>query len=70
MGHAHHLAAFGDLHFKVQKQITDERTITGVEKLDDTGRIVELAQMNGSMSEANLNAAQEALSQAREIQKK
>jgi DNA repair protein RecN (Recombination protein N) len=68
--HLPQLAAFGDVHYKVQKQITDGRTITSVEKLDDTGRIVELAQMNGSMSEANLNAAQEALSQAREIQKK
>jgi len=31
---------------------------------------VELAQMNGSMSEANLNAAREALTHARETQKK
>jgi DNA repair protein RecN (Recombination protein N) len=65
--HLPQLAAFGDRHFKVGKQVTGERTITEVEVLEETGRIVELAQMNGSMSEANLNAAQEALTQAREI---
>ncbi len=68
--HLPQLAAFGDQHFKVGKQVSDGRTITEVEILEDTGRIVELAQMNGSMSEANLKAAQEALTQAREIQKK
>lgn len=68
--HLPQLAAFGDRHFKVQKLISDGRTVTSVDVLDDTGRIVELAQMNGSMSEANLNAAQEALTQAREIQQK
>lgn len=66
--HLPQLAAFGDRHFKVRKQVVGGRTITEVEKLDDTGRIVELAQMNGSMSEASLNAAQEALTQARNIQ--
>jgi DNA repair protein RecN (Recombination protein N) len=68
--HLPQLAAFGDRHFKVLKHVFHERTITEVEALEDTGRIVELAQMNGSMSEANLNAAQEALTQARETQKK
>jgi DNA repair protein RecN (Recombination protein N) len=68
--HLPQLAAFGDCHFKVLKRVSEGRTITEVEALEDTGRIVELAQMNGSMSEANLNAAQEAITQAREIQKK
>lgn len=68
--HLTQLAAFGDRHFKVRKQVSGGRTITEVETLEDTGRIVELAQMNGSMSEANLNAATEALTRAREIQKK
>lgn len=68
--HLPQLAAFGDRHFKVRKHVTEGRTITGVEVLDDNGRIVELAQMNGSMSEANLNAAREALTHARETQKK
>jgi DNA repair protein RecN (Recombination protein N) len=68
--HLTQLAAFGDRHFKVRKEVSEGRTVTEVETLEDTGRIVELAQMNGSMSEANLNAATEALTQAREIQKK
>ena len=68
--HLPQLAAFGDRHFKVLKQVFEGRTITEVEALEDTGRIVELAQMNGSMSEANLNAAQEALTQARASQAK
>ena len=68
--HLPQLAAFGDRHFKVRKQVIEGRTITEVEALEDTGRIAELAQMNGSMSEANLNAAQEALNQARTIQKR
>lgn len=66
--HLSQLASFGDQHYKVRKQVTSERTITEVEDLEDTGRIVELAQMNGSMSESNLNAAQEALTRARDFQ--
>jgi DNA repair protein RecN (Recombination protein N) len=68
--HLPQLAAFGDRHYKVGKQVIDGRTITEVDALDDTGRITELAQMSGSMSEANLNTAQEALTQARHIQKR
>lgn len=67
--HLSQLAAFGGQHFRVRKQVSNERTSTEVEELDDTARIVELAQMTGSMSEANLNAAQEMLSKALERQK-
>ena len=67
--HLSQLAAFGDQHFRVRKQVVDDRTLTEVEELDDTARIVELAQMTGSMSESNLNAAQEMLSKAHERQK-
>jgi len=66
--HLSQLAAFGEQHFRVRKQIVDDRTITEVEELDDTARIVELAQMTGSMSESNLTAAQEMLSKAHERQ--
>jgi DNA repair protein RecN (Recombination protein N) len=68
--HLSQLASFGDQHYKVRKQVTGDRTTTEVEELEDTGRIVELAQMNGSMSESNLTAAQEALTRARELQGK
>jgi len=62
--HLSQLAAFGEQHFRVRKQVIEDRTLTEVEELDDTARIVELAQMTGSMSDSNLNAAQEMLSQA------
>ncbi len=67
--HLSQLAAFGEQHFRVRKQVANERTATEVEELDETARIVELAQMTGSMSESNLNAAQEMLSKAHERQK-
>ncbi|MDO8971399.1 MAG: hypothetical protein Q7U74_11970, partial [Saprospiraceae bacterium] len=67
--HLSQLAAFGEQHFRVRKQIVDDRTLTEMEELDDTARIVELAQMTGSMSESNLNAAQEMLTKAHERQK-
>ena len=64
--HLPQLAAFGDQHYRVGKQIQDGRTITQVEKLTDTTRLDELAQMLGNLSEANRGAAQEALNQARQ----
>ena len=64
--HLPQLAAFGDQHYRVGKQIQDGRTITQVEKLTDTTRLDELAQMLGNLSEANRSAAQEALNQARQ----
>lgn len=70
--HLSQLASFGEQHFRVRKQVIEDRTLTELEELDDTSRIVELAQMTGSMSESNLSAAQEMLSQAhlRQIQLK
>ena len=67
--HLSQLAAFGEQHFRVRKQVSNDRTATEVEELNETARIVELAQMTGSMSESNLNAAQEMLSKAHERQK-
>ena len=62
--HLPQLAAFGDQHYQVLKQVDGGRTTTQVEPLDDNGRIVELAQMTGSISEITLNAAREMLTQA------
>jgi DNA repair protein RecN (Recombination protein N) len=67
--HLPQLASFGDQHFHVRKLITEGRTMTEVEKLDDNGRIVELAAMTGSVSESNLNSARELLVQAKQRQK-
>ncbi|MEA5077908.1 MAG: DNA repair protein RecN [Anaerolineaceae bacterium] len=63
--HLPQLAAFGDQHYQVAKQVSEGRTQTVVELLDENGRIVELAQMVGGISESNLNAARELILQAR-----
>ena len=67
--HLPQLAAFGDQHYHVLKQVNDGRTTTAVQNLDENGRIVELAQMTGSISESNLNAAREMIIQARQREK-
>jgi DNA repair protein RecN (Recombination protein N) len=64
--HLPQLAAFGDRHYRVSKQVQNERTTTQVERLDGRAREAELAQMLGGESEANLRAAQEALAVARQ----
>jgi len=62
--HLPQLAAFGDEHYKVSKSVIDERTLTGVERLEDEGRVFELALMNGNTSQSNLTAARELLTRA------
>jgi DNA repair protein RecN (Recombination protein N) len=62
--HLPQLAAFGDQHFWVAKQINEGRTATHVEELKGEKRINELAQMLGGVSEANQAAARETLGMA------
>lgn len=62
--HLPQLAAYGNHHFHVYKQVQDGRTMTNVEELVDERRKVELALMFGGDSQANLTAAQEALESA------
>jgi DNA repair protein RecN (Recombination protein N) len=63
--HLPQLAAFGDQHFRVQKAVEGGRTTTHVEALSDEKRLDELAQMLGSLNEANRTAAHETLNGAR-----
>lgn len=63
--HLPQLAAFGDQHFSVRKQVEGGRTITHVRSLDDRARLDELALMLGSLTEANRTAARETLTAAR-----
>jgi DNA repair protein RecN (Recombination protein N) len=63
--HLPQLAAFGDQHFHVRKQVEGGRTITQVEQLNETTRLDELALMLGSLNEANRAAAQDTLQTAR-----
>jgi DNA repair protein RecN (Recombination protein N) len=62
--HLPQLAAYGNQHYHVFKQIQEGRTITNVEGLDSEQRVVELAIMFGGNNEANRTAAQEALQSA------
>ncbi len=64
--HLPQLAAFGDQHFRVEKDLRDGRTMTNVQKLDYNRRTLELAQMLGGTTEANQNAAIETLEQAQQ----
>jgi len=63
--HLPQLAAFGDQHYSVRKEVDGGRTTTRVEVLNGTNRLVELAQMLGAVTDANLNSARETLENAR-----
>ena len=57
--HLPQLAAFGDNHFHVQKQVEGGRTTTQVQYLRGEERVLELAQMMGEVSEGTLHSAHE-----------
>jgi DNA repair protein RecN (Recombination protein N) len=59
--HLPQLAAFGQQHYQVQKQIEDGRTTTNVLQIDGEARLNELAQMLGEVSMGTLKSAQEIL---------
>ncbi len=59
--HLPQLAAFGDQHYSVRKEVDGGRTTTRVEVLADGARQLELAQMLGAVTEAKLNSARETL---------
>ena len=67
--HLPQLAAFGDQHFKVDKEVVEERTVTRTQDLSVGGRIPELAQMLGGRSEPNLKSAAELLDAAHRLTK-
>ncbi|HLA98326.1 MAG TPA: DNA repair protein RecN [Anaerolineales bacterium] len=62
--HLPQLAAFGNLHFRVEKQLKDGRTLTRVSRLQGEDRVRELAQMLGSVSDGTLQSAREILQTA------
>lgn len=62
--HLPQLAAFGNQHFRVEKQIMDNRTHTTVATLNGDNRVQELAQMLGTISESTLKSAREILAAA------
>ncbi len=64
--HLPQLAAFGDQHLRVSKQVQNGRTLTVVEALALEGRRSELAQMLGATSESHLTTADATLHTAQE----
>lgn len=71
--HLPQLAAFGDQHFTVNKQIIidqgEERTSTVVQQLDDSHRIEELMQMLGAGTEAGRRSVEEMLVDVQRVKK-
>jgi DNA repair protein RecN (Recombination protein N) len=57
--HLPQIAAFGDTHYRVAKEVRSGRTITSLEMLESEGRTEELAQMLGTESEATHRSALE-----------
>jgi DNA repair protein RecN (Recombination protein N) len=65
--HLPQLAAFGEQHLQVSKQIQNGRTITQVADLNDEARLPELAQMLGETSEGTLHSARDMLKTAADM---
>jgi DNA repair protein RecN (Recombination protein N) len=59
--HLPQLAAFGDVHFHVEKMAAGERTVTRVKSLKGEARVEELAQMLGGTGQAVHRSAKEIL---------
>ena len=66
--HLPQLAAYGDRHYCVHKEVETGRTTTRVSLLQDDARLNELALMLGQVSDVNRVAAREALEQASQRQ--
>ncbi|HEY45094.1 MAG TPA: DNA repair protein RecN [Anaerolineae bacterium] len=62
--HLPQLGAFGEQHFKIEKEVQGGRTVTLARRLTDSERIPELASMLGGVSEPNLESAADLLRQA------
>lgn len=64
--HLPQIAAIGDVHFKVTKNVKDGRTFTSIEKLDDRQRVEEVARMLGGLhiTEKTMEHASEILKNA------
>lgn len=65
--HLAQLGSFADTHFRVSKQVNNNRTITLVLKLDPGGRLAELTEMLGSEASGARQNARDLLVMATEI---
>ena len=69
--HLPQMSAMADSHFKIEKQEVAGRTVTNVEILDDSGRILELARLLGGkdITEKTRGNASELIEAAKNIKK-
>ncbi len=67
--HLAQLAAFGEQHWRVEKQVKDGRTETHVTALAADDRMIELAQMMGEVSDGTRQSAQELLKSVNQMLK-
>lgn len=65
--HLPQLAAFGEIHFHVEKEVRGERTTTQVRRLEGKARLLELAQMFGGVSQGTLQSAKELLQEVERL---
>jgi DNA repair protein RecN (Recombination protein N) len=59
--HLPQLAGYGDVHFRVDKGVVGERTVTTVQQLAEEERVEELASMLGTATRLTRRSAQELL---------
>ena len=62
--HLPQIAAMGDAHFVVEKRVEDGRTGSYVRRLDDDGRVGEIARLIGGSGETSIKHAQHLLASA------
>lgn len=67
--HLPQLAGFADAHYKVEKHVSGNRTVTSVEPLNKNARIDELAEMLGTEAESAHQNAQEILEYVKQAKK-
>ncbi len=68
--HLPQIAAFGDAHFKIRKEIVGERTITQIAELNNSARIEEIAQMLGTETATTRQNAEELLREVANVKKR
>lgn len=68
--HLPQLAGYGDVHFRVDKGVVGERTLTTVEQLTEEDRVEELASMLGTATRLTRRSAQELLERVSKVKGK
>ncbi len=68
--HLPQIAAFGDAHFKIHKEVVGERTLTKIQELKDGARVAELASMLGTETATTRQNAEELLKETQSVKAK